>query len=147
MPSTSKKQHRFMEAIAHNTAFAKKVGVPQSVGKDFSAADKGRKFSKGGSMATKNLFKGKETYKEELAEAKAIKSGKITPKQYAKGEQSEKELPMKKMAKGGIAKSGMGSVRTAAPSKDGIAEKGKTKGKEIKMSGGKGPSGLPRGKK
>ena len=136
-----------MEAIAHNTAFAKKVGVPQSVGKDFSAADKGRKFSKGGSMATKNLFKGKETYKEELAEAKAIKSGKITPKQYAKGEQSEKELPMKKMAKGGIAKSGMGSVRTAAPSKDGIAEKGKTKGKEIKMSGGKGPSGLPRGKK
>jgi hypothetical protein len=146
MPSTSKKQHRFMEAIAHNTAFAKKVGVPQSVGKDFSAADKGRKFSKGGSMATKNLFKGKETYKEELAEAKAIKSGKITPKQYAKGEQSEKELPMKKMAKGGIAKSGMGSVRTAAPSKDGIAEKGKTKGKQIVMGGTKAVNGKP-GKK
>lgn len=136
-----------MEAIAHNTAFAKKVGVPQSVGKDFSAADKGRKFSKGGSMATKNLFKGKETYKEELAEAKAIKSGKITPQQYAKGEKSEKELPMKKMAKGGITKTGMGSVRTAAPSRDGVAAKGKTKGKEIKMTGNKGPSGLPRGKK
>ena len=148
MPSTSKKQHRFMEAIAHNPAFAKKAGVPQSVGKDFSAADKGRKFSKGGSMATaKKLFKGKETYKEELAEAKAIKSGKITPQQYAKGEQSEKELPMKKMTKGGIAKSGMGAVRTAAPSRDGIAEKGKTKGKEIKMTGNKGPSGLPRSKK
>ena len=53
MPSTSKKQHNFMQAVAHSPAFAKKVGVPQSVGKDFSSADKGRKFSKGGDiMAT-----------------------------------------------------------------------------------------------
>lgn len=48
MPSTSKKQHNFMAAIANNPSFAKKVGIPQSVGKDFSAADKGRKFQKGG---------------------------------------------------------------------------------------------------
>ena len=48
MPSTSKKQHNFMEAVAHNPAFAKKAGVPQSVGKDFSAADKGKKFATGG---------------------------------------------------------------------------------------------------
>jgi hypothetical protein len=48
MPSTSAKQHRFMEAIAHNKSFAKKVGVPQSVGKDFAAADKGKKFAAGG---------------------------------------------------------------------------------------------------
>ena len=46
-----------------------------------------------------SLFKGKETYKEELNEAKAIKSGKISPKQYASGEESEKK--MKKMAIGG----------------------------------------------
>ena len=39
-----------MEAVAHSPGFAKKVGVPQSVGKDFSAADKGRKFSKGGDI-------------------------------------------------------------------------------------------------
>ena len=50
MPSTSKKQHNFMAAVAHNPAFAKKAGVPQSVGKDFSSADKGRKFAKGGDM-------------------------------------------------------------------------------------------------
>lgn len=49
-------------------------------------------------MATKNLFKGKETYKEELAEGKAIKSGKITPQQYARGEKSEDA--MKKMKSG-----------------------------------------------
>jgi len=39
--------------------------------------------------AVKALFKGKETYKEELAEGKALKSGKITPKQYASGEKME----------------------------------------------------------
>jgi len=54
VPSVSKKQHNFMEAIAHSPSFAKKVGVPQKVGQDFANADKGRKFSKGGdTMATK----------------------------------------------------------------------------------------------
>ena len=48
MPSTSKKQAHLMAAVAHNPAFAKKVGIPQSVGKDFNAADKGRKFAAGG---------------------------------------------------------------------------------------------------
>ena len=47
MPSVSKKQHNFMAAIAHNPAFAKKVGVSQSVGQDFTKADKGRTFRKG----------------------------------------------------------------------------------------------------
>ena len=51
MPSASKKQHNFMEAVAHSPAFAKKVGVPQSVGQEFSKADKGRKFKEGGAMA------------------------------------------------------------------------------------------------
>ena len=40
MPSTSKKQHNFMAAVANNPAFAKKVGVPASVGKEFVKADK-----------------------------------------------------------------------------------------------------------
>ena len=40
MPSTGRKQHNFMEAIAHSPAFAKKVGVPQKVGRDFANADK-----------------------------------------------------------------------------------------------------------
>ena len=45
MPSTSPKQHRFMEMIAHNAAAAKRVGVPQSVGKEFVAADAKRGMS------------------------------------------------------------------------------------------------------
>ena len=105
MPSVSKKQHNFMAAVANNPTFAKKVGVPQSVGQDFSKADKGRKFSKGGDMKS-----------------------------------------MKKMASGGISKAKMGAVRTAAPSKDGMATKGKTKGTMVKMSGSK-PLGMKRGGK
>ena len=137
MPSVSKKQHNLMAAVAHNPAFAKKVGIPQSVGKDFSEADKGKKFA-GGGMA-KKLFGGKETYAEELKEAKAIKSGRISPQQYARGEQKEEAgMKMKKMAGGGIAASKMGAVKTAAPSRDGIASKGKTKGTIVKMAGNKG---------
>lgn len=45
MPSVSGKQHRFMEAVAHDPAFAKKAGVPQGVGEDFSQADKGTKLA------------------------------------------------------------------------------------------------------
>jgi len=40
MPSKSKKQEDFMRAVAHSSKFAKKVGVPQSVGKEFNEADK-----------------------------------------------------------------------------------------------------------
>jgi hypothetical protein len=40
MPSTSPKQKKFMQAVAHNAKFAKEVGVPQSVGRDFYEADK-----------------------------------------------------------------------------------------------------------
>jgi hypothetical protein len=47
MPSTSAKQHRFMQAVAHSPSFAKKAGVSQSVGKDFSSADKGSDMKKG----------------------------------------------------------------------------------------------------
>lgn len=60
-----------------------------------------KKMAKGG-MA---LFKGKETKAEEMKEAKAVKSGKLTPKQYAKGEMKEEKL-MKKEGRG-MAKSSM----------------------------------------
>jgi hypothetical protein len=109
MPSTSKKQHNFMAAVANNPAFAKKVGVPQSVGKDFSNADKGKTFKRGGDMAKANPFM------EMIAKKKEMAKGK-------------KEMPMKKMAKGGMAYAKGG----------GIESKGKTKGKIITMkSGGK----------
>lgn len=134
MPSSSKKQHNFMEAVANNPAFAKKVGVPQSVGKDFSNADKGRKFSKGGDM--------KENMKADIKQDKAIvkKAFKMHDAQEHKG---GKGTNLAKLAKGGVAASKMGAVKTAAPSRDGIAERGKTRGKTIAMCGG----GMAYGKK
>lgn len=163
MPSVSKKQHNLMAMVANDPAAAKRMNIPQSVGEEYMKADKGKKFgsggsetrpdlqginnpkvhrgkmaffSKGGSMA-KQLFGGKETYGEELKEAKAIKSGKISPQQYARGEQKEEAgMKMKKMAGGGVAASKMAPVKTAAPSRDGIASKGKTKGKIVAMKRG-----------
>ena len=55
MPSTSKKQHNFMAAVANNPLFAKKAGVPQSVGKEFNNADKGKTFKQGGDMKKMNM--------------------------------------------------------------------------------------------
>lgn len=44
MPSVSKKQAKTMAAAAHNPAFAKKVGIPTKVAKEFNQADKGKKI-------------------------------------------------------------------------------------------------------
>jgi hypothetical protein len=118
MPSSSKKQHKFMEAVAHNPAFAKKVGVPQSVGKEFSNADKNRKFSKGGDTM----------------------ASKMNPGMMA---MMKKKDAMPKMAGGGIAASKMGAVKTKPGNIDGVAAKGKTKGAQVKMAGGPGPNGKP----
>jgi len=158
MPSTSKKQHNFMEAIAHSPSFAKKAGVPQSVGKDFAKADKGHKF-KGGGMATKmKMFE---------------KSGKDMEKGMREGSKADMAMDKKQMMgmkKGGMAEGGMsdkaqdkamikkafkqhdaqehkggkgtslklakgGTFRASA---NGVAQRGKTKGTQIKMSmGGK----------
>jgi hypothetical protein len=129
MPSTSKKQHNFMEAVAHNPSFAKKAGVPMSVGKDFSKADKGRKFSKGGTMAKSDM---KEDMKADLKQDKAMMQKAVNKHEG----RLHKGATMTKLAKGGMAPSKMGSVRTAAPSRDGIASKGKTKGTMVSMNRG-----------
>jgi hypothetical protein len=159
MPSTSKKQHNFMEAIAHSPSFAKKVGVPQTVGQDFAKADKGRKFFKGGDMNSKmKMFE---------------KSGKDMEKGMREGSKADMAMDKKQMMgmkKGGMAEGGMsdkaqdkamikkafkqhdaqehkggkgtslklakgGTFRASA---NGVAQRGKTKGTQIKMSmGGK----------
>ena len=120
MPSVSKKQHNFMEAVAHNPTFAKKAGVPQSVGKDFSAADKGRKFAKGGDMKHEDV----KMDKKMMQKAVNKHEGRL-----------HKGATMTKLAKGGMAASKMGAVKTGK-TPDGIATKGKTKGTMIAMKRG-----------
>jgi hypothetical protein len=134
MPSVSKKQHNFMAAVANNPEFAKKAGVPQSVGKEFNNADKGKTFKRGGDMASSM---GKPVMKKGMSTAK---DGMKKPTPMA-------DTSMMGMKKGGMPmkmkdgkkvpifmnKGGMGYAKGG-----GIESKGKTKGKMITMkSGGK----------
>ena len=52
MPSKSKAQHKFMAAVANNPQFARRAGVPQSVGREYMKADEGRSFKKGGDLVS-----------------------------------------------------------------------------------------------
>jgi hypothetical protein len=135
MPATSAKQKKFMDAAAHNPAFAKKVGVPSKVAKEYSQASKGQSFKEGGAM--------KSDIKQDKAMAK--KAVGMHESQLHGGKKSD----MSKLKKGGMpmvmkdgkkvpafaAKSG-GMTKMARGG--GVEAKGKTKGTMIKMkSGGK----------
>ena len=69
MPSKSKKQHRFMKAVANNPDFAKEVGVPQSVGREYEKADKGKTFSGGKKVSSKRM----KAVEEEVEEMERVK--------------------------------------------------------------------------
>jgi len=166
MPATSLKQKKFMDAVAHNPAFAKQTGVPQSVGKDFSEASKGMKFGsktradsqsinspktnqgkqelfkKGGNaMATKmNPGFMAMMAKKKVGTGKMAafeKSGKDVEKKGMK-EGSKADMAMDKkqmmMKKGGATKK-MASGGSASSRADGVAIKGKTKGKMLAKGG------------
>ena len=102
MPSVSGKQHRFMAAVASNPKFAKKVGVPQSVGDEFLQADKGRKF-KGSEM------KGMKAKKMAGGGMAASKMGAVktaAPSRDGVAVKGKTKGTMVKMAKGGKAYGG-----------------------------------------
>jgi hypothetical protein len=82
-----------MAAAAHNPAFAKKVGIPTSVAKEFNQADKGKTFKQGG-----------ETMKHEKAVAK--KAVGMHDKQMHGG----KKTDLTKLKKGGMTKMAMGGM-------------------------------------
>jgi hypothetical protein len=142
-----------MAAVANNPKFAKKAGVPQSVGKDFTAADKGVSF-KGGPRSRPDLQKvnkpetlqGKTELFKQGGNTMATKMGKPTmkPGMSMAKDGMKKPTPMAKtdmagsmmgMKKGGMKKMAAGGFTRSA---DGVASKGKTKAKQIKMAyGGK----------
>ncbi len=107
-----------MQAVAHNKGFAKKVGVPQSVGKEFTKS--------GGGMAESKKMVGKEI---------AFMKKKGAPKSMIKHEAAE----MGMMKKGGkVKKMASGGLAAGHKSADGIAHKGKTKAKQVVMAVAKG---------
>ena len=116
MPAKSAAQKRLMDAAAHNPAFAKKVGIPTKVAKEYSKESKGMSFQKGGEMK-----ESKEMMKKEVAFMKK----KGAPKSMVKHEMAE----VKGMKKGGKA--------SCYAKGGGVEIKGKTKGKMITMKGSK----------
>ena len=84
-----------MAAVANSPAFAKKVGIKQSVGEEFMKAYKGRKFGKGGETHAE-----KGEMKADLAQDKAIikKAFKMHDKQEHKGQHTD----LSKLKKGGM---------------------------------------------
>jgi len=151
MPATSSKQKKFMDAAAHNKAFAQQSGVPQSVAKDFSEASKGMKFGKGPKsradlqrinkpetrQGKMELFKkGGNTMASKMPAAlmaKFEKSGKDVEKKGVK-EGSKKDMMMDRMQMKMKTKK-MASGGSASSRADGIAQKGKTKGKMLNKGG------------
>ena len=132
MPSTSKKQSNFMAAVAHNPAFAKKVGVAQSAGKDFNTADKGKTFKEGGAM--KDIKQDKAMVKKAVGmHDKQMHGGKKTDMAALKKGgmpmimKDGKKMPAFAAKKGGMTKMAKGG---------GVESKGKTQGKMIKMKSG-----------
>ena len=127
-----------MAAAAHNPAFAKKVGISMDVAKEFNQADKGKKFGKGGEMKESKAMAKKEiSFMEKKGAPKSmIKHEKAeygmkaggSCKAEAKKEVKAHEKRLHAMAKGGLA--------AGHKSANGIAKKGLTKGKEVKMCGG-----------
>ena len=130
MPATSEKQKKFMDAAAHNPDFAKQAGVPVKVAKDFSESSKGLKFGKGADS------------RADLQKVNKPKTLQGKTELFNKGGQ----VMATKSSGNGITKAKMGSVKTAAPSRDGVASKGKTKGTQVKMTGSK-PLGMKKGGK
>ncbi len=146
--------------VANDPAAAKRMGIPQSVGAEYMKADKGRKFGSGSRADIQSINKPKTNHGKsavlakggDVKESKAMVKKEIgfmkkagAPRSMIKHEESEMK-GMKKMASGGITKAKMGAVPTAAPSRDGLATKGKTKGTMVKMAASK-PLGMKRGGK
>ena len=127
MPAVSKKQKKFMDAVAHNPAFAKKVGVPKSVGKDFSKASKGMKFGSGSKTRvdrqTVNNPKTNQGKQELFNKGNTTMANKMNPGMKAimakKMGKPTMKKGIKKMAHGG-----------------GIETQGKTRGKMVNMKHG-----------
>ena len=134
MPSVSKKQHNFMAAVANNPKFAKKAGVPKSVGEEFMKADKkmAKGYAEGGMPMVEKDGKKVPAFAADGV-GKMKKGGmahsdmaKDKPMMKAAAEKAVKghEKRMHGMAKGGVTRA------------DGCVTKGHTKGKMVTMEKG-----------
>jgi hypothetical protein len=96
MPSKSPAQHKLMAAVAHSPKFAKKVGIPVSVGKDFASADKGKKFKGGG------LYDNIHAKQQRIAEGSGEKMRRVGSKGAPTAEAFKQSEKTAKMKSGGV---------------------------------------------
>jgi hypothetical protein len=96
MPSKSPSQHNLMEAVAHNPAFAKKVGIPQKVGKEFAKADEGKKFKGGG------LYENINAKRERIAEGSGEKMRRVGSKGAPTAQAFRESAKTAVMKEGGV---------------------------------------------
>jgi len=151
MPATSEKQKKFMDAAAHNPAFAKAVGVPQNVAKEFSDKSKGLKFGSGTkSRADLQKVNKPETRqgKSELFKKGGTTMAKSDAKEDMKMDKSQDKAMIKKAFKQHDAQEHKGGKGTSLTLKKGgkamtkmargggVESKGKTKGMTITMKRG-----------
>jgi len=147
MPAVSEKQKRFMQAVAHNRSFAKKAGVPQSVGREFSQSGGGQVKESKAMMKKEVSFmkkKGapKSMLKHEMAEAGMKKGGMA--KKYAMGGVAGRPA-MTGLSRAAAMSgrtmpttgrpAGMKQGGTASSRADGVAQRGKTRGQMLKKGG------------
>jgi hypothetical protein len=164
MPATSEKQKKFMDAAAHNPAFAKAAGVPVKVAKEFSGASKGMKFGKDTNKSRPDLQKinnpsTRQGKMELMKEGGIMATKKMNMGGYAGG-----GMPMKDgkpafigdgkgMKKGGSAGNGITTAKMGAVKAGGfkgkgehaVQSKGLSKGTMVKMKADGKPLGMKAG--
>lgn len=119
MPSKSPEQKRLMQAVAHSPKFAKKVGIPQSVGKEFAAADK--KMKGGG------LYANIHAKRERIAEGSGEKMRRVGSKGAPTSQAFRESAKTAKMKEGGVSLAVGRGEKLPTKQGAGLTEKGRAK--------------------
>ena len=122
MPSKSPSQHRLMEAVAHNPAFAKKVGISQKVGKEFAKADEGKKFKEGG-----GLYENIHAKRERISEGSGEKMRRVGSKGAPTAQAFKDSSKTVKMKDGGVSLAVGRGEKLPTSRGAGLTEKGREK--------------------
>jgi hypothetical protein len=121
MPSKSPSQHRLMEAVAHNPSFAKKVGIPQKVGKEYARADEGKNFKGGG------LYENIHKKRERIAEGSGEKMRRVGSKGAPTAEAFRESAKTAKMKEGGVSLAVGRGEKLPTKQGAGLTQKGRDK--------------------
>ena len=110
-----------MEAVAHNPAFAKKVGISQKVGKEFAKADEGKKFKGGG------LYENINAKRERIAEGSGEKMRRVGSKGAPTAQAFVESAKTAKKKEGGVSLAVGRGEKLPTKQGAGLTQKGREK--------------------